>query len=298
MSLSKKGVALFDKRDSAPTRAFSRIKCAKTHSGPTSTVGSAEASSAGPRPAQSIFRDVHAAVKNGLNTIRGLRAANSARLFCMERWRKSWEVYRKNCRGRRHTRVPPYGEVHRRWRPLDFGRTESSAPTGCCYTKCVRQGPGAALRRSVPPVEAAGFRADRVVRPYGILVYKGYWYTKCVGQAWVPCRWGGGTHGCRPTEKCTAGGGRRISGGQSRPPLQRFSALRPVGAGDSAGPCLLRLPAPVRNAHPICRAGSGCPAAGASGTPPPTECAAGSADMRADRVARPCGWTGGAGDGK
>ena len=62
-----------------------------------------------------------AAVKNGLNTIRGLRAANSARLFCMERWRKSWEVYRKNCRGRRHTWVPPYGKVHRRWRPSISG---------------------------------------------------------------------------------------------------------------------------------------------------------------------------------
>ena len=37
---------------------------------------------------------------------------------------------------------------------------------------------------------------------------------------------------------------------------------------------------------------------GASGTPPPTECAAGSADMRADRFVRPCGWTGGAGGGK
>ena len=31
--------------------------------GPTSTVGSAEASSSGPRPAQGIFRDVHAAAK-------------------------------------------------------------------------------------------------------------------------------------------------------------------------------------------------------------------------------------------
>jgi len=31
--------------------------------------------------AQSIFRDVHAAAKNELNSIRGLRAANSARLF-------------------------------------------------------------------------------------------------------------------------------------------------------------------------------------------------------------------------
>ena len=77
----KRALPFFDKRVFAPTRAFSRIKCAKTHSGPTSAVGSAEASSAGPRPAQSIFRDVHAAAKNGLNLIRGLRAANSARLF-------------------------------------------------------------------------------------------------------------------------------------------------------------------------------------------------------------------------
>ena len=35
--------------------------------------------------AQSIFRDVHAAAKNELNSIRGLRAANSARLFDRQR---------------------------------------------------------------------------------------------------------------------------------------------------------------------------------------------------------------------
>ena len=87
----KRAAPFFDKRVFAPTRAFSRIKCVKTHSGPTSAVGSAEASSAGPRPAQSIFRDVHAAAKNGSNLIRGLRAANSARLFLQTggpaRWR-------------------------------------------------------------------------------------------------------------------------------------------------------------------------------------------------------------------
>ena len=60
----KRAPPVFDKRDFASTRAFSRIKCVKTHSGPTSAVGSAEASSAGPRPAQSFFRDVHAQRKS------------------------------------------------------------------------------------------------------------------------------------------------------------------------------------------------------------------------------------------
>ena len=64
----KRAVPFFDKRVFASTRAFSRIKCAKTHSGPTSTVGSAEASSSGPRPAQSIFRDVHAQRKSPWGT--------------------------------------------------------------------------------------------------------------------------------------------------------------------------------------------------------------------------------------
>ena len=45
----------------------------------------------------------------------------------------------------------------------------------------------------------------------------------------------------------------RKTGGQRRPPLQHLSGIRSVGGGDSAGPMR-----------------------GASGTPPPTECAAGS----------------------
>ena len=63
--LVKKGRRpFFDKRDFAPTRAS---VCASAHEHTLS--------------AQSIFRDVHAAAKNGWNTIRGLRAANSARRF-------------------------------------------------------------------------------------------------------------------------------------------------------------------------------------------------------------------------
>ena len=45
----------------------------------TSTVGSAEAGSFGPRPAQSVFCDVHAAAKNGLDLFRAVRGANSVR---------------------------------------------------------------------------------------------------------------------------------------------------------------------------------------------------------------------------
>ena len=121
---------------------------------------------------------------------------------------------RKNCRARRHTRVPPYGEVHRRWGPPDFGRTETSAPTGYWYTKCVGQarvpcrwGGGTHGCRPTEKCTAGGgrrFWADRDVRPYGMLLYK----VRRAGP------------GCRPTEKCTAGGGRRISGGQIRPSLR------------------------------------------------------------------------------
>ncbi len=60
----KRALPFFDKRDFAPTRAS---VCASAHEHTLS--------------AQSIFRDVHAAAKNGLNFIRGLWAANSARLF-------------------------------------------------------------------------------------------------------------------------------------------------------------------------------------------------------------------------
>ena len=46
--------------------------------GPTSTVGSAEASSFGPRPAQGVFCGVYAA-KNGLDLFRAVRGAHSVR---------------------------------------------------------------------------------------------------------------------------------------------------------------------------------------------------------------------------
>ena len=59
--LSKKADGLFGQMDFAPNRAFYPPWAGKTHSGPTSTVGSAEASSFGSRLAQGIFRDVHAA---------------------------------------------------------------------------------------------------------------------------------------------------------------------------------------------------------------------------------------------
>ena len=65
----------------APNRAFCPPQAGKTHSGPTSTVGPAEAGSFGPRPAQGVFCGVHAAAKNGLDFIRAVRGANSARLF-------------------------------------------------------------------------------------------------------------------------------------------------------------------------------------------------------------------------
>ena len=69
----KRAVPFFDKRVFAPTRAFSRIKCAKTHS------LRAKYFSRRTRPTEVPLGG--AAVKNGLNTIRGLRAANSARPF-------------------------------------------------------------------------------------------------------------------------------------------------------------------------------------------------------------------------
>ena len=49
--LSKKADGLFGQMNFAPNRAFYPPWAGKTHSGPTSTVGSAEASSFGPRPA-------------------------------------------------------------------------------------------------------------------------------------------------------------------------------------------------------------------------------------------------------
>ena len=53
--LSKKADGLFGQMNFAPNRAFYPPWAGKTHSGPTSTVGSAEASSFGLRPAQSVF---------------------------------------------------------------------------------------------------------------------------------------------------------------------------------------------------------------------------------------------------
>ena len=67
-SCQKRALPFFDKRDFAPTRAS---VCASAHEHTLS--------------AQSIFRDVHAAAKNESDLIRGLRAANSARLFQSER---------------------------------------------------------------------------------------------------------------------------------------------------------------------------------------------------------------------
>ena len=72
--LSKKADGLFRQMDFAPNRAFYPPWAGKTHSGPTSTVGPAEAGSFGPRPAQGVFCDVHAAAKNGLDTNRGAAA--------------------------------------------------------------------------------------------------------------------------------------------------------------------------------------------------------------------------------
>ena len=90
LSLSKKGGALFDKRDFAPTRAS---VCASAHE---HTLARHQPSGL-PRPVplgrgqRKVFFATctpngsplggGAAAKNGSNLIRGLRAANSARLF-------------------------------------------------------------------------------------------------------------------------------------------------------------------------------------------------------------------------
>ena len=65
---SSKGRRPFDEGGLAPTRAFSCI-AARKHT----------------LSAQRIFRDVHAAAKNGWHRLRGLRAANSARLLVVRR---------------------------------------------------------------------------------------------------------------------------------------------------------------------------------------------------------------------
>ena len=72
-------MAFWDKEVLAAFRASAGYASLRHSAGPTSTVGSAEASSFGPRPAQGVFCDVHAAAKYGLEFIRGLRAANSVR---------------------------------------------------------------------------------------------------------------------------------------------------------------------------------------------------------------------------
>ena len=82
--LSKKADGLFGQMNFAPNRAFYPPWAGKTHSGPTSTVGSAEASSFGPRPAQSVFCDVHAAAKNGFQRIHTAATAQTLRVFLQE----------------------------------------------------------------------------------------------------------------------------------------------------------------------------------------------------------------------
>ena len=63
----------------ASLRSAPRPAMPACDAGPTSTVGSAEASSFGPRPAQGVFCGVHAAAKNGLDLFRAVRGANSVR---------------------------------------------------------------------------------------------------------------------------------------------------------------------------------------------------------------------------
>ena len=80
-SIHKKAGPIVNSGSRCAPRIFVRRAHKNTLSDPTSTVGSAEASSFGPRPAQSVFCGVHAAAKSGLQFIRGLRAANSVRPF-------------------------------------------------------------------------------------------------------------------------------------------------------------------------------------------------------------------------
>ena len=82
--LSKKADGLFGQRDFAPNRAFYLPWAGKTHSGPTSTVGSAEASSFGLRPAQSVFLRRTRRCKKWITSYsRRCGAANSVRLFAV-----------------------------------------------------------------------------------------------------------------------------------------------------------------------------------------------------------------------
>ena len=62
-SIHKKAGPFVNGGSRCAPRIFVRRAQKNTLSDPTSTVGSAEASSFGPRPAQSVFCDVHAAAK-------------------------------------------------------------------------------------------------------------------------------------------------------------------------------------------------------------------------------------------
>ena len=80
-SIHKKAGPFVNSGSRCAPRIFVRRAQKNTLSDPTSTVGSAEASSFGPRPAQGVFCDVHAAAKYGLEFIRGPQAANSVRFL-------------------------------------------------------------------------------------------------------------------------------------------------------------------------------------------------------------------------
>ena len=79
-SIHKKAGPFVNSGSRCAPRIFVRRAHKNTLSDPTSTVGSAEASSFGPRPAQSVFRNVHAAAKNGLDFFARCCGANSVRL--------------------------------------------------------------------------------------------------------------------------------------------------------------------------------------------------------------------------
>ena len=76
-SIHKKAEPIVNSESRCAPRIFVRRAHKNTLSDPTSTVGSAEASSFGPRPAQSVFRDVHAAAKNGLDFFCAAAAART-----------------------------------------------------------------------------------------------------------------------------------------------------------------------------------------------------------------------------
>ena len=76
---TEKGRGLFSVKFRFALRLGWPLASLRRSAGPTSTVGSAEASTFGPRLTQSVFRGVHAAAKNGLDFIHGFRSANSVR---------------------------------------------------------------------------------------------------------------------------------------------------------------------------------------------------------------------------